>query len=206
MDTFINQKKYSIGCYTATKLSMIQGVLDYYHRLKKDDVKLRLVENRLLQGKEPLEDIEPGKLWSFEEDLAPQELNRPGKLLSITSGVAPNNLVPGDWLYFLNTDPITHEKIGYEGSNAIYLGRGKFDDYYNDNHHSYTYREKLNEVYQWRNGVFSRSRDAAKVVPISDTDIERLSTTPENGGILLSLRVSAYRFGFEPLPQWEFTD
>jgi hypothetical protein len=92
------------------------------------------------------------------------------------------------------------KKTGYEGSNAVYLGGGKFDDYYNDHHHSYTYSEKVNEVYQWRNGVFNSHRDAAKITPITDDDIARLSETPKNGGLLLNFRVAPYFFSYENLP------
>lgn len=41
---------YSIGCYTASKLVMIQGVLDYYHRVKNDAKTLSDLESRLQQG------------------------------------------------------------------------------------------------------------------------------------------------------------
>ena len=199
-DVFINQNKYAIGCYTATKLVMIQGALDYYRRIKKDPEKQKLLENRLSIDKEPLVDIEPGKMWDFEKGFDSQELNRPGKLLKIEYGAAPKNFVPGDWTYFLNTDPVTYEKTGYEGSNAIYLGRNKFDDYYNDNDHAYTYQQKVDEVYQWRNGVFSRSRDFAKIKPLSPQDMERLSKTPAEGGILRDIRAFPYYFGYEALP------
>lgn len=188
-DAFINQKRYAIGCYTATKLVMIQGVLDYYRRIRNDPGTLALIEARLLQGGEPLSHIEPGVMWSFEADSTPEDRARPGKLLGIQHGVPARNFIPGDWAYFLNTDPVTYEKTGYEGSNAVYLGRGKFDDYYDDHHHYYTYKEKMDEVYQWRNKVFSRSRHIAKVKPLTAADFERLSHTPERGGIQLDLRV-----------------
>jgi hypothetical protein len=95
---------------------------------------------------------------------------------------------------------VTYEKTGYEGSNAIYLGRGKFDDYYNDNNHHYTYKDKLSEVYQWRHKVFSRERDVAKIHPLSASEIKELALTPELGGIQLSYRLSPYAFGFSELP------
>ncbi|MCL4470617.1 MAG: hypothetical protein M1547_05730 [Gammaproteobacteria bacterium] len=201
-DVFVNQNKYSIGCYTATKIVVIQGVLDYYRRIKKDPAQLKRLENRLSIDKEPLVNIEPGKMWDFEKDFDPRELNRPGKLLKIESGAAPKNFVPGDWVHFLNTDPVTYEKTGYEGSNPIYLGRNKFADYFNDNDHSYTYQQKADEVYQWRNGVFSRSRDFAKIKPLSPRDMERLSKTHAEGGILRDIRVLPYFFGYEALPVW----
>ncbi len=193
-DALINQKKYAIGCYTAAKLVIVQGVLDYYRRIKSDQLQLKLVEARLVLDQEPLMDIEPGEMWSFEKDFDSQKLTRPGKILKIQHHVAPRNFVPGDWVYILNTDPISSQKTGYEGSNAIYLGRNKFVDYYNDNHHAYTYQQKLDEVYQWRNGVFSRSRDSDKIKPLSKEDYEQLGKPPSESGLVQSFRVFPNRF------------
>lgn len=189
-DIFLHQDQYAIGCYAATKLVMMQGILDYYHRIHPDPVALRKVEAALMRDGEPLIGVEPDRMWSFEEDFDPARNKGPGKILDIDYGIAATDIVPGDWIYFLNTDKATHSKTGYEGSNAIYLGRGKFDDYYNDNHHAYTFEEKMNEVYQWRHGVFSRSRDAAKIEPLAPGDFQRLSRRPRDGGLLLDLRVS----------------
>lgn len=199
-DVFLNQEKYAIGCYTATKLVWVQGILDYYRRVKKSPEQLKLVEDRLLHDKDPLVGIEPARMWDFEKDFDPKEINRPGKLLKMKRDVMPMNFVPGDWVYFLNTDPVSYEKTGYEGSNAIYMGRNKFDDYYNDNNHSYSYFQKIDEVYQWRNGVFSRSRDFAKIKPLTQHDIEMLSKRPAEGGLLKSIRVTPYLFTYEDLP------
>lgn len=200
-DVFMNQDKYAIGCYTATKLVVVQGILDYYSRIKKSPSQLKLVEDRLMHDKDPLVGIEPARAWDFEKDFDPHDLDHPGKLLKVKEGVRPMNFVPGDWAYFLNTDPVSYEKTGYEGSNAIYLGRNKFDDYYDDNNHSYSYYQKLDEVYQWRNGVFSRSRDFAKIKPLTPQDVERLSKRPAEGGLLKSIRIMPYQFAYEDLPQ-----
>lgn len=202
MDAFQNQKQYAVGCYTATKLVVVQGILDYYARVHPDPEKLQLAKHRLLLDADPLVDIEPGRMWEFEKDFDPQEAQRPGKLLKIQNGIASKNYVPGDWTYFLNTDAATYEKTGYEGSNAIYLGRNRFDDYYNDNEHSYTFEQKLDEVYQWRHGVFSRSRDANKIVPLRQDDYDRLARTPAHNGLALDLRVAPYFFGYERMPHW----
>ncbi len=191
-DAFENQSKYSIGCYAATKLVMVQSVLDYYHRVRRGTSRLKLVEARLASDHDPLMDIEPGTMWSFERDFDSRELSRPGKILQIQYGVAPKNFVPGDWVYLLNTDPVSAQKTGYEGSNAIYLGRNKFDDYYNDNKHAYTYQQKLDEVHQWRNGVFNRVRDAEKIRPLSAEGLEHLSKPPAEGGLVMDFRVFPY--------------
>lgn len=199
-DAFIHQEQYAIGCYTATKLVVIQGVLDYYHRIKQDPGTLALVQAQLMQDQDPLSHIEPGSMWSFESDSSEADRARPGKLLVLTNGIAAKNFIPGDWAYFLNTDAATYQKTGYEGSNALYLGRGKFDDYYNDHHHFYTHKEKMHEVYQWRNRVFSSRRDVAKVSPLSAADFERLTRTPAQGGIEMDFRAVPLLFGFQPLP------
>lgn len=188
MDSFLNQKLYGIGCYTATKLAMAHAVLDYYNRVSPNDVLLEKVIQNLMADGEPLVNIEPRKMWSFEEDFDHKEIDKPGKILSIMYGVAPMNFVPGDWVYMLNTHEGSNKKTGYEGSNAIYLGGGRFDDYYNDNNHSYTYYEKLNEVYQWENGVFSRSHDKDKIKPVSQNDYVKFGKHPRDGGYVLDLR------------------
>ncbi len=194
MDAFLHQDKYAIGCYTATKLLVVHGVLDYYRRVKADPVRARRVEKALLADGEPLVGVEPGNMWSFERDFDPLDMDRPGKLLHLHAKVASDNFVPGDWGYLVNTDPASDQKTGYEGSNAIYMGRNKFDDYYNDHEHSYTYEQKLNEVYQWRNGVFNRFRDAQKVRPLAPQELARLASTPADGGIQLDIRVGPRYF------------
>jgi len=199
-DMFFHQHKYGIGCYTATKVVYAQATLDYYRRVKKDPATARMVEERLMADGDPLVQIEPGSMWSFEEDFDPSDMNRQGKMVRVHEAVAPGNFIPGDWLYFRNTDPKTWDKTGYEGSNSVYLGRNRFDDYYNDNNHHYNYDEKIVEVFQWRHGVFSRSRDWAKRVPVSPEQIDLLSKSPEDGGLLMAYRVVPYKFGFEVLP------
>lgn len=194
-DAFVRQDDYAIGCYTATKMVVAQGVLDYYKRVNPSPTKFAKVLARLESDKDPLVDIEPPAMWAFEDDFEPADANKPGKLLQLAHDVQPGNFVPGDWSYMLNTDPVTYQKTGYEGSNAIYLGRGKFDDYYNDHSHAYTYREKLNEVYQWRNGVFNSGRDAAKIKPLTQRQVQQLEQPPEKGGLVLSYRAVPYFFG-----------
>lgn len=188
-DAFSNQSAYTMGCYTATKLAIVKGVLDYYDRVRASPALARLVQTRLLSNHDPLSDVEPGAVWSFEPGFNPKDAARPGKLLAIAREVSPKNFVPGDWVYFLNTDPVSRQKSGYEGSNAIYLGRDRFDDYYGENNHAYTYAEKLDEVFQWRNGVFNRIRDAPKRKPLNAQDLEHFSASPKAGGFVETWRV-----------------
>jgi len=189
-DVFTHQSAYAIGCYTATKLVVVKGVLDYYNRVRESPELAHLVRARLLSDHEPLYNVEPAIAWRFEPGFDPKEAARPGKLLSIVYDVAPNNFVPGDWVYFLNTDPASSKMTGYEGSNAIYLGGRRFDDYYGENNHAFSYEEKLDEVFQWRNGVFNRERDAGKRQPLAERDLARLSESPRHGGLVKAWRIA----------------
>lgn len=185
-DIFVNQKKYGFGCNFAAKMTMTQGLFDYYKRIKKDEKMVSLLEKRMARDGDYLEGIDP------EYDAKKTDNN--GKLLKVKYGIDKKNIVPGDWMYFENTDFKTKEKLGYEGSNSIYLGQNKFNDFYNDNNHSYSLEEKLDEVYQWRNEVFSRSRDAAKIQHLSHEYLMLLLKTPKDGGLLRDYRVTHYNF------------
>jgi Protein-glutamine gamma-glutamyltransferase len=200
LDAFVNQQKYAFGCYTASKLSYAHGILNYYQHVLQSPEKAQLVRQRLLNDLDPLVNIEPSDTWNFDTDHTESEASTVGKLLTIQRGISSKHFVPGDWSYFQNTDPASHAKTGYEGSNVIYLGRGKFDDFYDDHRHAYTLEEKLDEVYQWRYGVFSRSADAKKAHPLSARDYERLSRNTEQGGLLRDFRLVPYLFGYETLP------
>lgn len=194
-DFFINKDSCSVGCYTATKIIIIQGILDYYQRIKKDFNISKKIKDVLRSDGEVLVNIEPESMWQFlEKDK--KTLSDQGKLLTIKNKVAPLNFIPGDWVYFINTDPKSSNKPGYEGSNAIYMGRAKFDDFYNDNGHYYFYNEKLSEVYNWRHGVFSRSQDYEKLQALSPELQNTLDLPPTEGGMVLDTRSVPKYFGF----------
>ena len=197
-DFFIQPDKCSIGCYTATKIVIIQGILDYFRRVKKDDVMADAIIKRLKSDDDVLVGIEPDAMWSFQKPISPEEQKRLGKLLKIQAQVAPMNFIPGDWVYFVNTDKDSSEKDGYEGSNSIYMGRASFDDFYNDNEHHYLYNEKIQNIYNWRNGVFSRSRHFQRMQILSAEQLHQFGLSPEEGGFLVKNRAIPYFFGFEP--------
>ncbi len=188
-DAVINSSTYAIGCYTAAKIVLSASQLDYYQRIKKNPKQAQAVRNALMSDGDPLVNIEPGRAWYFEQDYPKENDRIAGKILDMKEGVAPRHFVPGDWLYMLNPDPESYAKTGYEGSNAIYLGMNNFSDYYNDHEHSYRLEQKMHEVFQWRHGVFSRTRDADKVVPISPQLMKELANTPQNGGLILGHRL-----------------
>ncbi len=190
-DIFMYPDKYSMGCYSASKVVMSQGLLDYYTRVRPDPEKLAKIEKAMLVDKAPLRDVEPGSAWDFIQSMTPEELIVPGKILTVKKGVAKDNFIAGDWSYIKNMDDKSSEKSGYEGSNAVYLGRGNFDDYYGEmpNKH-YTFIEKINEVYQWQNGVFTYSESSQKKAKkLSLEEFDHILNSPEEGGILSRNRI-----------------
>lgn len=186
-DLYINQEKYKIGCYTATKANIIQGYISSYSKF--EDSEIRNFYSSLLSDNDPFVNIEPNGMWYFEEDFKDLPNNNFGKILQIQPNVSIYNFIPGDWVYIRNTDTNTQNKIGYEGSNSIYLGSGLFSDYYNDHEGGYPYDRKLDEVYQWRNGVFSRTRDQDKIEKISEIQRFKLSLSPNEGGLVEKYRI-----------------
>ncbi len=187
-DIFTHSERYFFGCYTATKVLITVAVLDYYGRIKHDEYTYQSLIRRLLQDGDPLANIEPGEMWSFEKGYEKTQFSDSGKLMHLSDKLPNDNFIPGDWAYFVNTDEISSKKNGYEGANTIYLGRGLFSDYYNDNNHHFTFREQIDEVYQWRNHVYSRPQDNKKIKPLSEKDIQALSKDIFQGGLLLNYR------------------
>lgn len=191
-DLFSNPQNYKIGCYTATKAVYIQAYLDTYRNNYPNE--LGLVINALNSDAEPFVNVEPQRMWYFENDYVFTDSDRFGKLLTINEHVAANNFIAGDWVYMRNTDPNSNEKVGYEGSNTVYLGSGMFSDYYDDHMGGYPYERKLDEVFQWRNGVFSRSADLNKIELLNSNQRFSLTLSPEDGGIVEKYRIEPLLF------------
>jgi hypothetical protein len=63
-----------------------------------------------------------------------------------------NYYVPGDRVWFKNPDERSSNAPGYEGSWVIYLGGGKFSNFWKRDA-PYTLNNKMLEVYHWRHGV-----------------------------------------------------
>ena len=61
--------------------------------------------------------------------------------------------VPGDRVWFKNPDEHSSNAPGYEGSWVIYLGGGRFSNFWKRDA-PYSMEAKAMEVYHWRHGVF----------------------------------------------------
>ena len=187
-DMFLNQEMYSVGCYTAAKMVYMQGVLDYYDRVRPNQKKLSAIEQQLMRQGAHFKNVEPGAMWQFYADSDPAEASRPGTLLQFTAYAGARHVVPGDWAYLRNTDPVSERRVGYEGSNIIYMGQGLFEDYYTPHNDMFPYTKKLNEVYQWRHGVLGDEREIAVPENLTAAKLAQLARAPEQGGLQLPWR------------------
>lgn len=203
-DVFTNARKYAPFCYTASKLAYTHGILDYYQNVKKDPKMVKELEDRLMANGDPLEYLDPDldvdNAYIVGTDKPVRDATRitkPGKFVGATFKVSPDNFIPGDWAYFLNTDVRSSNIKGYEGSNSIYLGRDKFDDYYYEHRGSFTKKEKLDEIYLWQwEGINPKPK-----VEVTDAMREKMNRTPEEGGIVENFRWIPHYFGAGPLPE-----
>ena len=177
--------------------TLIESAKQTIKFIKKDPEKTNTVKSILRSDGEVLVNIEPDAMWHALQNNQAQNLNQQGKLLTVKTGVAPLNFIPGDWVYFKNTDTKSADISGYEGSNSIYMGRARFDDFYDDNGHHFLYNEKLREIYNWRFGVFSRSRDYAHIQNPSSDVLNTLGLPPHAGGFVLDSRSVPKYVGFE---------
>lgn len=96
--------------------------------------------------------------------------------------------VPGDRVWFRNSDPDSSDASGYEGSWVLYLGSGLFNNFWKPAAPD-TLTSKCLEIYHWRNAVF---RDAAGELRVDDAMVEkrvRASTADpaETQGILRTM-------------------
>lgn len=188
-DMFSFPDKYSVGCYTATKAIYIHAMLDLYARIHNNPEKLGQIEKILMSDGDPWNDVEPAEFATPEQEISDSHpISYTGKLLRFEKKVSNLHVIPGDWIYILNTDPISRTHNGYEGANVIYMGRNSFNDLYNGNDHTFDFDEKIEQVYQWRNAVFNWTKDAAKIEPLDDVKRASFHNSPTSGGLLMGQR------------------
>lgn len=192
-DVFKSPEKYQLACYSMAKIAMAHGMMDYYTRIKPRPRIVAEMEKNLMIDNSVLDDIDPSldvdNVTAVEKGkklLDASKVTMPGKVLDGQLGVDGKNWIPGDWGYFLNPDKKSAGNSGYEGSNSIYMGRDKFDDYYHEHRGSYTFREKLEEVYEWRDKSIQK--------PITEAMLEQLAKTPGKGGIVENYRNVPFQY------------
>lgn len=69
--------------------------------------------------------------------------------------------VPGDRVWFRNPDEASADVVGFEGSWVVYLGQGRFTDFWRPQSH-YTLEHKCLEIYYWREAVVAAAASTSE--------------------------------------------
>lgn len=87
---------------------------------------------------------------------------------SVDAPIPKHYYVPGDRVWFKNPDELSSNAPGYEGSWVIYLGGGRFSNFWKRDA-PYTLRGKMLEIYHWRHGA--RLNDAS-IMQMDEDQVE----------------------------------
>ena len=126
---------YSFSCYRATEYVMLLGLA---HTCR--DFNPALLDQ--LQAQWQVRAIASGRFHdTFLTEVGSLENPMPARYY-----------VPGDRVWFRNPDEPSSDAVGFEGSWVVYLGAGRFTDFWRPQSH-YSFESKCLEIYYWREAV-----------------------------------------------------
>lgn len=126
---------YSFSCYRATEYVMLLGLAQTCQ-----DFNPQLLAQ--LQAQWEASAIASGRF----HDTFLTELG------SLDDPIPTRYYIPGDRVWFRNPDEPSSDAVGFEGSWVVYLGQGRFTDFWRPHSH-YTFEDKCLEIYYWREAV-----------------------------------------------------
>lgn len=104
--------------------------------------------------------------------------------------------VPGDRVWFRNPEPLSADVAGYEGSYVLYLGHGRFGNFWKVDR-PFTVDAKLLEIYCWRYAIeASEGADPSINDDVVDAAVAALEDKPEEVARILA-ELDRYR---DPYP------
>lgn len=128
-------RAYAFSCYRATEyvilLALAQEARDHHPALF-DRLQRQWQTRAIMSG--PFQEV-------FLRELGSQAQPLP-----------MNWYVPGDRVWFRNPDDASSDVYGYEGSWVVYLGAGRFTNFWQHDQ-PYDVPTKCLEIYHWRDGV-----------------------------------------------------
>lgn len=127
--------RYAFSCYRATEYVMLLGIAQ----------ELQRSHPALLHALEERWRISPIASRQFHDTF----LREHG---STEQPLPFNFYVPGDRVWFRNPDEASADVAGFEGSWVIYLGNGRFANFWDANR-PFTLASKCEEIYHWRHAV-----------------------------------------------------
>lgn len=128
-------KLYDFSCYRATEYVILLGIA----------LEAREHHPGLLARLQAINEIHAIRSGQFHEVYLIEE----GRL---DEPLPARYYVPGDRVWFRNPDEHSSDVTGYEGSWVIYMGGGRFSNFWN-RERPYTLEAKCLEIFHWRDGV-----------------------------------------------------
>lgn len=141
----VSGEVYSFSCYRATEYVMLLGIaqtLQAFH--------LKLLEQ--LEGQWRTQAIASGR---FHDTF----LTEVG---SLEQPLPMPYYVPGDRVWFRNPDEASADVVGFEGSWVIYLGQGRFTDFWRPGS-VYSITDKCLEIHFWRYAIAQHANGDAYI-------------------------------------------
>jgi Protein-glutamine gamma-glutamyltransferase len=127
---------YAFSCYRATEYVIVLAIAQEVEHCNP----------ALFERLQTLWTARPIKSGQFHEVFL-QEMG------SMDAPLPPRYFVPGDRTWFRNPDEASADASGFEGSWVMYLGGGKFSNFWNRDQ-PFTLTEKCVEIYHWRHAVY----------------------------------------------------
>ena len=146
-------KLYDFSCYRATEYVILLGIAQ----------ELQAHHPALLAELQQLNERHAVRSGQFHEVF----------LIEYGSMEAPlpaRFYVPGDRLWFRNTDERSSDVTGYEGSWVMYMGGGLFSNFWKRDA-PFTLESKAIEIFHWKDGAYT---DAQGELQMDETVVERL--------------------------------
>lgn len=173
----VSGTRYAFSCYRATEYVMLLGLAEE------------------LQAHQPVLYAALERLWQHRAVVSGEFhdvfLRESG---SLAEPLPPRWYVPGDRVWFRNPDEASADASGYEGSWVIYLGGGRFGNFWKRDQ-PYDFDAKCIEVYHWRHATFHDEEGELRVDEdkVADHVARTLADPAETARVLA--RMQRYRDG-----------
>lgn len=155
---FASKKKYSFGAGAAFKMNPAFWIVDATG-FKPQPGKTRM---------EAIQDLNVHPKDYAIACLAATQLTMESGASPLTNdlSVAPDDWIPGDWGYILNTKFPPGGTVGLEGENIIYTGKDKFWGHFGPGIEYKLLTEWFDEVKAWHGGALTRTHRTRPTIGI----------------------------------------
>jgi len=145
-------RRYAFSCYRASEYVMMLGIAQEAQRVNPAFL-------ARLQARAERRAVQSGEFHdAFLREYGSMERPLPARYY-----------VPGDRVWFRNPDEHSADAMGFEGSWVVYLGDGRFSNFWEPSQ-PFTLTAKCLEVFHWRHGTY---RDAQGALRMDEAEVAR---------------------------------